>query len=152
LPDKLTPIGIRYTSCTGSWLGCDRACRVEPDLAVEGDVAEPPIRPLAPAPVLRDQVYDTPQTLTTDGTLRPGERLLEAELAEQLSVSRNPVREALTLLARSGWVDLRPRHGAHVHQPTAKEVEDFFRIRQVLEVESVRLAAENATPDDATVL
>jgi len=115
-------------------------------------VAESPIRPLAQAPVLRDQVYDTLESLIIDGTLRPGERLLEAELAEQLNVSRNPVREALTLLAHAGWVDLRPRHGAYVHRPTAKEIDDFFRIRNVLEVESARLAAEKATEQDVREL
>lgn len=115
-------------------------------------MAQTPIRPLAQAPVLREQVYETLETLIIEGVLKPGQRLLEAELAEQLQVSRNPVREALTLLAHAGWVDLRPRHGAHVHQPTAKEIEDFFRIRNVLEVESVRLAAEKSTPEDIAAL
>lgn len=103
------------------------------------------IRPLSQPPVLREQVYETLEELIIDGTLPPGRRLLESELAAQLNVSRNPVREALTLLAHSGWVDLRPRLGAVVHEPTAKEVEDFFRVRTVLEEESARLAARNAT-------
>lgn len=106
------------------------------------------IRPLSHPPVLREQVYETLEELIIDGTLPPGQRLLESELATQLNVSRNPVREALTLLAHSGWVDLRPRQGAVVHQPTAKEVEDFFRVRTVLEEESARLAARKAKGDD----
>ena len=106
------------------------------------------IRPLAHAPVLREQVYEALEELIISGVLQPGQRLTELELAQQLNVSRNPVREALTLLARSGWVDLRPRHGAHVHQPTDREVEDFYRVRTVLEAESARLAAQEAASDD----
>jgi len=116
--------------------------------AIEAAVATSRIRPLTVAPVLRDQVQETLEALIIDGTLRPGQRLLEAELAEQLHVSRNPVREALSLLARDGWIDLRPRHGAQVHEPSRKEVEDFFRVRTVLEGESARCAAEKATPGD----
>lgn len=106
------------------------------------------IEPLPQTPVLRHRVYETLEELIINGGLRPGERLLEADIAQQLNVSRNPVREALTLLAHSGWVDLRPRQGAVVHAPTAKEVNDFFRVRTVLEEESARLAALNAIEDD----
>jgi len=115
-------------------------------------VSEIGLRPLAQPPVLREQVYETLEELIIDHTLSPGRRLLESDLAEQLNVSRNPVREALTLLAHSGWVDLRPRQGAVVHEPTAKEVEDFFRVRAVLEEESARLAARNATDADIAEL
>ena len=110
------------------------------------------LRPLTQAPVLRDQVYAALEELIINRTLRPGERLLEAELAEQLEVSRNPVREALTILAHAGWVDLRPRHGAVVHTPTPKEIEDFFQIRRALEEEGARLAARKATESDVAQL
>ena len=110
------------------------------------------LRPVAQAPVLRDQVFARLEELIIDGTLRPGDRLLEVELAEQLQVSRNPVREALSILAHSGWVDLRPRHGAVVHTPTPKEINDFFEVRGVLEQESARWAARNATESDVECL
>lgn len=115
-------------------------------------MSEVRIRPLEQPPVLRDRVYEALEELIIDGTLSPGDRLLEAELAEQLSVSRNPVREALTLLAHSGWIDLRPRQGAVVHEPTSKEIEDFFQVRTVLKVEVARLAARNATEQDVEAL
>lgn len=115
-------------------------------------MAEISLRPLAQPPVLREQVYESLEELIINRTLRPGARLLEAELAEQLNVSRNPVREALTMLAHSGWVDLRPRHGAVVHTPTAKEVDDFFSVRRVLEEQSARLAAQKAVEDDVAAL
>src|SRR5688572_17864341 len=106
------------------------------------------IEPLLQPPVLRDQVYAALEELIINRTLRPGDRLLEAELADQLKVSRNPVREALTILAHAGWVDLRPRHGAVVHTPTMKEVDDFFQVRRALEEEGARLAAQHGTDAD----
>lgn len=110
------------------------------------------LRPLTQPPVLRDQVYSTLEELIIDRSLPPGTRLLESELAQQLNVSRNPVREALTLLAHSGWVDLRPRHGAVVHEPTPKEIDDFFQVRTVLEADGARLAAVKATSSDVEAL
>jgi DNA-binding GntR family transcriptional regulator len=102
--------------------------------------------PLTQAPVLRDRVYERLEELIITRALAPGERLVETELARLLNVSRNPVREALTLLHHAGWVDIRARRGAHVHEPTAREVADFFLVRTALEVESARLAATKATP------
>jgi DNA-binding GntR family transcriptional regulator len=71
--------------------------------------------------------------------------LVEADIARKLGVSRIPVREGLQLLARDGWIDLRPRQGAFVHQPEMREVDDVFSIRTLLEVESTRLAACKTT-------
>lgn len=105
------------------------------------------ISPLKKAAPLRQQVYDTLEGLIIYGELKPGQHLVESDLAGRLGVSRIPVREALQLLHRDGWVDLRPRQGAFVHQPTVREVDEVFRVRTLLEVESTRMAAENV-PDE----
>jgi DNA-binding GntR family transcriptional regulator len=102
---------------------------------------------LRQAPPLRDQVYDTLEALIIDGVLEPGQRLTEGDLADRLGVSRNPVREALNALSRAGWVELRPRQGAYVRHQTVEEVDHFFHVRGLLEVESARLAARRATPE-----
>jgi DNA-binding GntR family transcriptional regulator len=102
---------------------------------------------LQQAPPLRDQVYDALEGLIINGTLAPGQRLTEGDLAERLGVSRNPVREALNGLSRAGWVELRPRHGAYVRRQTAREGDEFFHVRRMLEIESARLAASRATAD-----
>jgi DNA-binding GntR family transcriptional regulator len=101
---------------------------------------------LRQSPPLRDQVYDAVEELIIDGVLPPGQRLTEGDLAERLGVSRNPVREALNGLSRAGWVELRPRQGAYVRHPNVDEVDQFFHVRGMLEVESARLAARRATP------
>jgi DNA-binding GntR family transcriptional regulator len=91
-------------------------------------------------------VYDALVELIVKRTLKPGQHLVEGELAEQLGVSRQPVREALQRLQVEGWVDLRPAHGAFVHEPTEDEVDQLLAVRCLLETESARLAARAASP------
>ncbi|WP_236542555.1 GntR family transcriptional regulator [Spiractinospora alimapuensis] len=93
---------------------------------------------------LRERVYDALLELITSRRLPPGRHLVESDLAEQLGVSRQPVRETLQRLSMEGWVDLRPGYGAFVHQPTASEADQLFAVRGLLETESARLAAHSA--------
>ena len=84
--------------------------------------------------------------------LKPGTHLVESELATQLGVSRQPVREALQRLQTEGWVDLRPALGAFVHVPTDAEADQLLAVRTLLEAESARLAAQSATPEQVDEL
>ena len=61
---------------------------------------------------LRDIVFENIREAILEGTLRPGERLMEIQLAEQLGVSRTPVREAIRKLELEGLVVMLPRKGA----------------------------------------
>jgi DNA-binding GntR family transcriptional regulator len=104
------------------------------------------IRPLErPAP-LRQSVYDALVDLVIKAELRPGQHLVETDLARQLGVSRQPVREALHRLEAEGWVDLRPSQGAFVHVPTELEVDELLNVRELLEAETARLAARSTDP------
>ncbi|MEZ7006272.1 MULTISPECIES: GntR family transcriptional regulator [unclassified Streptomyces] len=105
-------------------------------------------RRVARSAPLRQAVYDTLVELIVRGALLPGRHLVEAELAERLGVSRQPVREALQRLHTDGWVDLRPAQGAFVHAPTAREARQLLSVRALLEAHSARLAAGRATPAD----
>ncbi|MBE8517858.1 GntR family transcriptional regulator [Amycolatopsis sp. H6(2020)] len=100
-----------------------------------------------PAP-LRQVVYEALAELIINRTLEPGQHLVEADLAEYLGVSRQPVREALQRLQSEGWVDLRPAQGAFVHLPTDEEADQLLSVRSVLETHSAKLAAGNATASD----
>ncbi|MET7685335.1 GntR family transcriptional regulator [Streptomyces sp. NPDC005423] len=93
---------------------------------------------------LRDRVYEALLELITSRALRPGQHLVESELAGHLGVSRQPVREALQRLNTEGWVDLRPAQGAFVHEPTEEEADQLLTVRTLLESEAARLAAVNA--------
>jgi len=93
-------------------------------------------------------VYDALAEMIINRSLLPGEHLVEHELAVQLGISRQPVREALQRLQSEGWVDLRPGQGAFVHTPTEDEADQLFAVRTLLEAESGRLAAGAANKND----
>jgi DNA-binding GntR family transcriptional regulator len=93
---------------------------------------------------LRERVYEALLELITTRALRPGQHLVESELAGHLGVSRQPVREALQRLNTEGWVDLRPAQGAFVHEPTEAEADQLLSVRTLLEAEAARLAAANS--------
>jgi DNA-binding GntR family transcriptional regulator len=76
--------------------------------------------------------------------LKPGQRLVERDLAEELKVSRIPLREALRLLAAEGLVVLVPHRGALVSPFTPVDVRDLFDVRESVEVLAARLAARRA--------
>lgn len=101
---------------------------------------------------LRERVYGALLELITTRALTPGQHLVESELAEQLGVSRQPVREALQRLNTDGWVDLRPAQGAFVHEPTEEEADQLLNVRTLLEAEAARLAAANADRGDVSGL
>ncbi|GGJ06992.1 GntR family transcriptional regulator [Streptomyces brasiliensis] len=96
---------------------------------------------------LRERVYEALLDLIVTRSLKPGQHLVETELAGLLGVSRQPVREALQRLNTEGWVDLRPAQGAFVHDPTEEEADQLLVVRGLLEAEAARLAAANATPE-----
>jgi DNA-binding GntR family transcriptional regulator len=106
-----------------------------------------PIRPVQRPVPLRQSVYEALVELIVAGSLRPGQHLVESELARQLGVSRQPVREALHRLEAEGWIDLRPSQGAFVHVPTDREVDQLLDVRELLEGATARLAARAATPE-----
>lgn len=99
---------------------------------------------------LRERVYEALLELITTRALRPGQHLVESELAGHLGVSRQPVREALQRLNTEGWVDLRPAQGAFVHEPTEEEADQLLSVRTLLEAEAARLAAANSSPATAS--
>jgi DNA-binding GntR family transcriptional regulator len=115
-------------------------------------MAQDSVRSLKGPVPLRDRVYETLEELIIYRALAPGQHLVEADIAKRLDVSRIPVREAFQLLARDGWIDLRPHQGAFVHRPTSREVDDVFSVRTLLEVEATRLAASKATHDSIPAL
>jgi len=78
--------------------------------------------------------------------LKPGQRLPEVLLAEQLEVSRTPVREALRRLANEGLVVVMPNVGASVVTPTRAEMLDTYEVRNALECLAIRKAAGRITP------
>src|SRR6202048_2452670 len=75
------------------------------------------------------------------GRLKPGERLIEGRLADELGVSRNPVREAIRALASEGLIEVTARRGAAVATMTEHEARETIELRALLEGQNARLAA-----------
>ena len=70
-------------------------------------------------------------------------------IAERLGVSRNPVREAIRVLAAEGFVEVTPRRGAAVSRLPSEEAEELFDVRMALEGLTARLSARKVTPASA---
>ena len=89
---------------------------------------------------LRDVVFNTLRRAILTGRFKPGERLLEVHLADQLGVSRTPIREAIRKLELEGLVTMIPRRGAIVAEMTVKNMRDVLEVRRTLDMLSVELA------------
>ncbi|HEY8495691.1 MAG TPA: GntR family transcriptional regulator [Limnochordales bacterium] len=110
-------------------------------------------RPLMPIKLdnykpLRELVFEAIREAIISGHLKPGERLMEIQLAEELGVSRTPVREAIRKLEQEGFVVMVPRKGAYVADISMKDIAEVFEIRGALEGLAAELAAERATEEE----
>ena len=96
---------------------------------------------------LRDVVFKTLREAILKGDLAPGERLMEIKLANQLGVSRTPIREAIRKLELEGLVVMVPRKGAEVAKITEKDLRDVLEVRASLEELAISLACERITDE-----
>ena len=97
---------------------------------------------------LRELVLDAIRAAIMNGILQPRERLMEIQLAEELGVSRTPIREALRKLELEGFIVMVPRKGAYVADLSFKDIADVFEIRAALEGLAAGLAAERITEEE----
>ena len=101
---------------------------------------------------LRDKVVEELRRRIIDCDYAPGHRLTEDRLADDFGVSRNPVREAIRVLEREGFLIAQPRRGAVVASVSVQDVENLFEVRLSLEVLAAQLAAERIDTEGASVL
>ncbi|MBO4750951.1 MAG: GntR family transcriptional regulator [Lachnospiraceae bacterium] len=101
---------------------------------------------------LRDVVFNTLRQAILTGELKPGERLMEIHLADQLGVSRTPIREAIRKLELEGLVTMIPRRGAEVAQITEKSMNDVLEVRRAVDALCVELACERITKEELEAL
>ncbi|WP_233434301.1 GntR family transcriptional regulator [Nocardia yamanashiensis] len=101
---------------------------------------------------LRNRAYETIKQRIVGVELRPGQRLVERDLAAELEVSRIPLREALRMLAAERLVLLVPGKGALVAPFTPADVRDLFDVREALEPLAARLAAAKVSADTLPLL
>jgi DNA-binding GntR family transcriptional regulator len=94
---------------------------------------------------LREKILETIRDAIMAGALKPGEKVAEPELAERFGISRTPIREAFRQLESEGYLTVIPRKGAVVVSFSAKEVEEFYAIKSILEGYAARRACSNLT-------
>jgi DNA-binding GntR family transcriptional regulator len=96
---------------------------------------------------LWQRVYEHLRTAILEGRLEPGAELTEVALAEQLGVSRGPLREAIGRLAAEGLVTVSPRRGAVVRSLSKEEFLELYQVREALERMAVQLAVPRLTDE-----
>lgn len=101
---------------------------------------------------LREVVSEALRDAIRKGILKPGERLMEIQLSEDLGVSRTPIREAIRKLDQEGYIVMMPRRGAYVASITIRDINEIFEIRRALESLSSSLAAERISADELETL
>ncbi len=97
---------------------------------------------------LADEIATNLRELIISGELTPGTRIIEAEVASQLGVSRGPLREALRILETEGLLESIPGRGSFVIQTSKRDIQELYSLRCILEEEAIRLAIDNGTKDD----
>jgi DNA-binding GntR family transcriptional regulator len=95
---------------------------------------------------LRDVIFEALRKAIVSGEIKPGERLMEVSLADQMGVSRTPVREAIRRLEAEGLVTMVPRRGTHVSELSVKDIMDVLEVRAALDKLATRLAAMRIQP------
>jgi len=95
-------------------------------------------------PDLVGVVEDRLTQAIVQGRLPPGSRVVEAEIARQMAISRAPVREASRRLERQGILVSKPRRGFFVRDMSVREVDDLFQVRLSLELTAVAAACQHA--------
>jgi DNA-binding GntR family transcriptional regulator len=88
--------------------------------------------------VLADWVTASLREAILHGCFEPGEKLDQDCIAEELEVSRTPVREAMRRLESEGFVEVRPHHGAFIAKVSQQDIREVYEIRRLLEAEVVR--------------
>lgn len=101
---------------------------------------------------LRELVCENIRQAIVDGTFSPGERLMEIQLADEMGVSRTPVREAIRKLELEGLVVMIPRRGTYVADISIKDITEIYEVRISLDVLAAGLAAERITDEELSQL
>jgi DNA-binding GntR family transcriptional regulator len=105
-----------------------------------------PLKAMVERKSLGQMVYENLRQTIVRGSIAPGTRLVESQIAEAQGISRTPVREAMHKLERERFIERLPRGGFSVLELSREEIVETFGIRSVLEGYAARLAAINHRP------
>ena len=97
---------------------------------------------------LREIVYEELKREILVGEIAPGTRMMEIELAEEMGVSRTPVREAIRKLEKEGLVTIEPRKGAYASDVSIKDMVGVLEVREALEAMATAMAAQKVNEEE----
>ena len=101
---------------------------------------------------LREIVYEELKREILVGEIAPGTRMMKIELADEMGVSRTPVREAIRKLEKEGLVTIEPRKGAYASDVSIKDMVDVLEVREDLEAMAAAMAAQKVNKDEKQAL
>jgi len=133
---------------------CILGYRILVSIYPRGDPMDEILKPLPEESYMpvRMVVYETLREAIFRKELKPGDKLVENDLAEKLDVSRTPVREALRMLESEGLIERNPRKGLFVKGFTAEDVMEIYSIRQALEALAIRICCQRITKEEIAEL
>lgn len=100
---------------------------------------------------LNQQIYTLLKQEILHHQLQPGERIVDAQVAARLGVSRTPAREAIFQLSRTGLVEKRANGGFYVVLPERRDIDEMYEVRKMIEREAVRKIISTMQTDDGTM-
>lgn len=136
--DTLSAVDNRL-SITETWLS-NRS-----GVQIKASMLDTPFTAAQPS-VLRNQVATAIRKAIASGAVRPGDRLVESEIASRMGISTAPVREALRDVAAEGLVTVLPHKGSFVTQLSPEDVKDVYIVRSAIERSAVGLLISHQTP------
>jgi DNA-binding GntR family transcriptional regulator len=101
---------------------------------------------------VREKTYEHLKAAIFSGRFRPGERLAEEHLAQEMNVSRTPVREALHKLEQDGLIEPLESRGFRIPRDEREDIEDLFELRTVLEGYTLKTICERITDEQIALL
>jgi DNA-binding GntR family transcriptional regulator len=117
------------------------------------DASSAQLHPRMPKPAsLSDQVYEQLRSAIISAERKPGEKLVELEIAAQMGTSQGPVREALQRLERDGLVERQARSATYVSNISTDEMYELSSVRSTIEGFAIRRAAQQVTPEQCVYL
>ena len=99
-------------------------------------------------PTLSEQAYNQIKDAICQGSVAPGDILSENQIAQQLGMSRTPVREALRALASEGFVEIRNGIGAYIKPLSPKDMEDLYDVRCLLAMHAIKTPIYRISNDE----
>lgn len=97
---------------------------------------------------LSDDVAKMIRKMILNGTLKPGEKINQVQLAEKMQISRGPIREALKLLQNEGLINYEINKGTYVSTLSAQDAYEIYTLRALLEGEAAQMAVSHLTKKD----